>query len=322
MTPLISVVIPTFRRPHLLQRCLNALGKQTFAHDAFEVLVVDDGNELATADIVDAATEATGLTIRYLRQVQRRGPAAARNRGWQAAEGCIIAFTDDDCIPQPGWLAAANEGFEAGATVLTGRVIMPLPNQPTAHDRTTALLQSAEFVTANCFCMRSALERVGGFDESFDMAWREDSALQFALLEAGISIEPCPDAVIVHPLEPTGWQAPMRNERKNQYDALLYKRYPHLFRERIPQYRGLVATYYGAVGSAILAAGGAAVGNRALMRAGGLSWLALTALLTARRQAGQPADQLPRNALVSAVTPFLSVYWRLYGSAKHRVWFW
>ena len=316
-----TVVVPTFRRPDLLQRCLTALRNQTLPADQFEVIVVDDGNDSDTADLVQKDVQRQGLRITYLGQPHRQGPAAARNRGWRIAQTPLIAFTDDDCIPQADWLETARKRFEAGASVVTGRVKMPLPDRPTAQDRTTALLETAEFVTANCFCRRTALEQVGGFDEAFDIAWREDSALQFAFLRAGILIEACPEAVLVHPLRASHWYAPLRDERKNQYDALLYKRYPDLFREHIPRYPGLVTSYYGLVGSALLGLGGAVTGNKTSTRLGGLSWAILTASLVARRQANQPIEELPKNALIASVSPFLSVYWRLYGAIKHRVWY-
>lgn len=316
-----TVVVPTFRRPDLLQRCLKALQGQTLPAEQYEVIVVDDGNDPDTANLVRRNGQQPGLRMTYLGQPHRRGPAAARNRGWRTAQNPLIAFTDDDCIPQPDWLEAARKRFEAGASVVTGRVKMPLPNHPTAHDRTTALLETAEFVTANCFCRRTALEQVGGFDEAFDIAWREDSALQFAFLQAGISVEPCPEAVLVHPLRLSSWYAPLRDERKNQYDALLFKRYPDLFRERIPRYPALVTTYYGIVGSALLSLGGVTTGNKMLARFGGLSWALLTAGLVAHRQVNQSIKELPKNTLLASVAPFLSVYWRLYGAIKHRVWY-
>src|SRR5690606_30571680 len=115
----------------------------------------------------------------------RHGPAAARNVGWRAARCEVVAFTDDDCIPDPGWLAAGTRAVEQGFAAATGRVVVPLPDAPTDYERDAAGLARAEFVTANCFCRRSVLEALGGFDERFSAAWREDSDLHFALLRAG-----------------------------------------------------------------------------------------------------------------------------------------
>lgn len=329
MIPEFSVVIPTFQRPALLLKCLDALGRQKLPRDQFEIIVVDDGNSPETETAVSLfakqiARSGGSLEVRYLGQVERRGPAAARNRGWRAARGRIVAFTDDDCLPQPEWLSAALAYFRRGAQVATGQLRMPLPDNPTSYERTTAFLETAEFITANCFCRKSALERVGGFEEAFDIAWREDSDLQFKLIRAGIPISRCPEAVIVHPMREAPWYAHLRDERKNRYDALLYKRHPDLFRERIPSYRGLVLRYYASVLSVSVGAAGLLVGKPALALAGFGLWTALTADLVVRHL---PDNNLTwtttKHAVATGVaTPFLSVYWRLYGAVKYKVLYW
>lgn len=109
-----SVVVPTFRRPTLLRECLAALCDQTLAPEQYEIVVVDDGCDAATRhEVAAAALFRTQPAIRYLTGVvSRRGPAAARNVGWRAARGEIIAFTDDDCRPRPGWLSAGLAAFD------------------------------------------------------------------------------------------------------------------------------------------------------------------------------------------------------------------
>lgn len=107
MTFQVSVVVPTFKRPDLLQRCLEALLAQDFNPAAYEVIVVDDAASPETEALVQARAALSAPSLRYLAVTgSRHGPAAARNRGWQAARGSIIAFTDDDCLPEPGWLQA------------------------------------------------------------------------------------------------------------------------------------------------------------------------------------------------------------------------
>ncbi|MFD2569849.1 glycosyltransferase family 2 protein [Spirosoma soli] len=329
MIPEFSVVIPTYQRPALLLKCLDALGRQQLPRDQFEIIVVDDGNspetETAVALFARQIARAGGpLEVRYLGQPERRGPAAARNRGWRAARGRIVAFTDDDCIPEPTWLPAALACFQRGAQVVTGQLRMPLPDNPSHYDRTTAFLETAEFITANCFCRKTALERVGGFEEAFDIAWREDSDLQFKLIQAGIPIGKCPEAIIVHPMRQYPWYAPLRDERKNSYDALLYKRHPDLFRERIPTYRGLVLQYYAAVvsiGSGVI---GLLAGNDTVAASGLGIWALLSADLIVRYLPDEHVGWLDvKHAVLTAVaTPFLSVYWRLYGAFKYKVLYW
>lgn len=324
MEPLITVVVPTYRRPDLLRKCLLALAQQQLERSLFRVVVVDDGNEAQTAQAVQGIVGQTGLPIQYLGQPVRRGPAAARNRGWQSAQTAYIAFTDDDCLPQPAWLTTGLLALQRGAQVITGRVKIPLPDQPTAHDRTTALLETAEFVTANLFCRRSALARVGGFDEAFDIAWREDSDLQFKLLEANISISTCPEAVIVHPIRSAPWYASLRDERKNRYDALLYKRHPVLFRQRIPAYRSLVMQYYAFVITFLAGLLALALGHTSVAIGVFAIWLLLTITIISRQLPDSPLKwENLRTAILTGVSkPFLSIYWRLYGAFRYKTWYW
>lgn len=181
-----SVVVPTYRRPDALEHCLGALLNQSFAADRFEIIVVDDAHDAATEAQVQALAGARHgrPRLRYLHPAPgARGPAAARNAGWRAARAPIVAFTDDDAMASPHWLA---EGLRALAApdveAAAGRVVVPLPKAPTDGERNTAGLDGAEFVTANCFVRRAALREAGGFDERFTLPWREDSDLYFTLL--------------------------------------------------------------------------------------------------------------------------------------------
>ena len=120
----ISVVIPTYRRPDLLGRCLSALAAQDLDPQAFEVLVVDDAACDETREQVERAAATLPCPIRYLPVTGRHGPAAARNLGWKAARGNILAFTDDDCVPDRSWL---NGQLEADSLrgALVGSLLQP-----------------------------------------------------------------------------------------------------------------------------------------------------------------------------------------------------
>lgn len=320
MDPYFTIVIPTGHQPDQLAQCLRALHQQTIAPDQFEIVVVDDDNRPETAAVVSAFSGETRIETRYLAQPSRQGLAAARNRGWRAARGQFIAFTDADCLPQPTWLAAAQGMFQRGAQVVTGsvRAVAPrLAGQP----RPQTIPDITELSTANCFCQKSALLRVGGFEETFDLAWREDLDLQFKFLEIGIPMLRCPEAVVVQPMHPMSWYSSLNNERKNRYDALLYKRHPQLFRQRIHRSEALVARQYLTVAGLAVAVLSAAVGYWPTALLGLAIWLFFTLLsltegwsvevdlLTNAKQAGA----------TSVVSPFLSVYWRLYGAVKYRV---
>ncbi len=313
---LVSVVVPTYRRPDRLARCLASLAGQDFDPWAFEVIVADDAADESTRRQVEAAG------ARYVAVVGRHGPAAARNAGWRGAEGSIIAFTDDDCLPDPRWLAegVATLGRER-ADAASGRIVVPVPGSPTDYERDAAGLEAAEFATANGFCRREALEAVGGFDERYAAAWREDSDLQFALLAAGRSIARAPSAVVVHPVRPAPWGVSLRQQRKGLFDALLFKKYPALYRARIGA--SLPRHYYASVVALAATASGLAAGSPRLALASGLAWAILTAHFCARRlrQTSKRAAHVAEMVVTSALIPPLSVFWRLYGALKFRVLF-
>ncbi|MCC6492067.1 MAG: glycosyltransferase [Pirellulales bacterium] len=314
-----SVVVPTFRRNDLLRRCLETLARQTLAASRYEVIVADDAGDWATARLVRECAKSSGVDFRYVAVGTAHGPAAARNCGWRAARGRIIAFTDDDCLPESTWLACGIAVMnETGAAAASGRVRMPLPPRPTDYQRDCAGLATAEFVTANCFCRRDALERVSGFDERFTAAWREDSDLQFTLLERGYRIVCAPQAVVVHPVRPAPWGVSLRQQRKSQFNVLLYKKHPQLYRRRI----GAVSvSYYLAAASLAAMAFGALAGMTLLVGAAAACWLGVTAGFCWRRLRGAslaPAH-VAEMVFTSAIIPLLSLYWRARGVLKFQL---
>lgn len=321
ISPVISVVIPTRGRPALLARCLAALRAQAMDPRRYEVIVADDGPDAATATAVRAAAADAGPVVRYLAVTGRHGPAAARNAGWRAARGAVIAFTDDDCIPSRGWLAAGLAALGPDHDAVAGRVLVPRPARPTDYERNVGHLETAEFVTASCFCRRATLERVGGFDERFPDAWREDSDLQFALLEHGARVGRAPGAVVTHPVRAAPWGVSLREQRKSMFNALLYRKHPRLYRERIqaaPPWR-----YYAIVAALAGMAVGGAAGRPRLLAGGAAVWLALTAAFCRARLHGasRAPSHVAEMALTSILIPPLAVGWRLLGALRYRVLF-
>lgn len=329
--PRVSVVVPTCRRPELLDRCLRALLAQDIPAPCFEVIVADDAAWFATCHQVEAwaaRARAIGVCVRYARVTGAHGPAAARNAGWRAARGEIIAFTDDDCIPAPDWLCEGLAAFSpchagGGSRVdgVSGGIVVPLPGAPTDYQRNAAHLATAEFVTANCFYRRDALTAVGGFDERFPLAWREDSDLHFRLLDRGARLVAAPAAVVTHPARPAPWGVSIRQQRKSMYNALLYKKHPRRYRERIqasPPW-----PYYATAGALAGAVLGLLTGHRTLARLAVALWLGLTLEFCARRLRGvsHAPGHVAEMAVTSLVIPPLAVFWRLRGALRFRVWF-
>ncbi|MDB5350183.1 MAG: glycosyl transferase family 2 [Planctomycetota bacterium] len=315
----ISVVVPTYRRPELLSRCLVAIAAQNFDRDGFEIVVADDAASEATRRQVEAFAASRPVQVRYFAVIGNHGPAAARNVGWRGSRGHVIAFTDDDCVPDQDWLREGVAALTGGFDAATGRVIVPLPDQPTDYERDAAGLEAAEFVTANCFCRREAIEAVGGFDERFSAAWREDSDLHFSLLRSGRRVVHAPAASVIHPVRPAPWGVSLRQQRKSLFDALLFKKHPGLYRERIrasPPW-----AYYAIVGSLGLAAVARGLGRPALGTTSLLAWALLTARFSAKRLEGtsHAPGHVVEMLATSALIPPLSVFWRLYGACKFAV---
>jgi GT2 family glycosyltransferase len=285
MPLVVSVVVPTCGRADLLRRCVAALEAQSLPSETYEIIVVDD-------------------------TLTRRGPAATRNIGWRRAAAPIVAFTDDDTVPDRDWLARGLAAFEPGVDAVTGRLIMPLPRIPTDYERNEQGLERAEFVTANCFVRKEALQRLGGFDESFRLPWREDSDLHFRLLEAGSRIARAPEAIVVHPVRPASWGVSLRQQRKVMFDALLFRKHRALYRQRIR--RAPRWDYYLVVG-ALLAS---PFSNAALF-----VWLFLTARFCFYRLRGtsKAPAHVAEMIVTSVLIPPLSLFWRLVGALKFRV---
>ena len=315
----VSVVVPTRGRPASLARCLDALVSQRLEPHHFEVVVVDDAASRETRAIVERFAHDSAPPIRYLAVHGAHGPAVARNLGWQAARGEIIAFTDDDCVPDAGWLAAGLAAFGPGVQGVEGRVVVPRPEPPTDYERNMGLLELGEFVTANCFYRREALEAVGGFDERFRTAWREDSDLFFTLLERGGAFQRAEGAVVVHPIRPARWGVSLSEQRKSSWNALLYKKHKALYRERI-QPAPPWATYATTV--SLVTAVSSALWRRPRRAAvATAAWLALSARFCARRLAGtvRTPAHVAEMVVTSALIPPLSAFWRLRGALRHRV---
>jgi glycosyltransferase involved in cell wall biosynthesis len=318
----VSVVVPTFNRPELLDRCLDALVDQSLAPASYEIVIADDAASETTRLQVDAWRRRcceSGPAIHYLPVRDSRGPAGARNVGWRHAQGRVLAFTDDDCIPDREWLAAGCRAMRDGMIGASGRIIVPLPDDPTDYERNAAGLATSEFVTANCFYLRSALEAVGGFDERFAMAWREDADLWLTFIERGEPLAAAEDATVVHPLRPAPWGVSLSQQRKSQYNALLYKKHPVLYRQRVQP--GPPPGYYPIVGSIAGFIIGVLLRRPLIAVASLLVWGRLTGKFLARRLHGtsrRPAH-VAEMVMTSALIPPLAVFWRLRGAVAHRV---
>ncbi|MBO0870702.1 MAG: glycosyltransferase, partial [Micromonosporaceae bacterium] len=203
----VSIVVPTLGRS-TLDRLLEVLnGQLPTATQPVEIIVVRDES--------------------------RRGPAAARNQGWRAARYPWIAFLDDDVVPGPDWLALLGKDLSQPEQVggVQGRLWVPLPahRPPDDWEACTAGLARARWTTADMAYRRAALLSVGGFDERFPRAYREDAELAFRVSGQGWRLVRG-ERVCSHPVRPEGPWVSLRTQRGNADDALLRRLYGHRWR--------------------------------------------------------------------------------------------
>jgi len=314
--PAFSVVIPTVGRPSL-RVLLDALRAGTGPLPV-AVIVIDDRLEPWTPlDLPDWAP---------LQVVpgSARGPAAARNVGWRATATPWVAFLDDDVLPPPSWTAALVADLAPLAPSVAGsqgrlRVPLPVGRRPTDWERVTAGLADAAWATADMAFRRSALVRVGGFDERFPRAYREDADLALRLLDAGFSLVRGAREV-QHPVRPASRWISVRTQAGNADDALLRRLHGSDWRARAGAGRGRLSRH-----SLVTLAGAASlVGvmtrNRKLAVGAGLGWLAGTAEFAAARIAPGPRNpaEVATMAVTSAMIPPVALAHRVRGTLAAR----
>jgi GT2 family glycosyltransferase len=212
VAPRVSVVVPTYRRPAALARCLDALAALDPPPGGFEVVVGADGEDAADPAVV--AAHAGAVPVRLVVR-PNGGPGAARNTAAAAADGELLAFTDDDCLPEPGWLVALERRLrERPGAVVGGRVVNALSGNlaATASQLVMDVVREhfaedapASFFTSNNLAVDAAVfARIGGFDERLRTA--EDRELCDRARRAGHALVPAPEAVVghAHDLTPAG----------------------------------------------------------------------------------------------------------------------
>jgi cellulose synthase/poly-beta-1,6-N-acetylglucosamine synthase-like glycosyltransferase len=234
MMPKISVVIPAYNAANTLAQCLAALRRQVDVPGPFEVIVVDDGSDDATAEV------ARGFGVTLLQQ-SHAGPAAARNRGIQAARGELVFFTDADCIPADDWLTAMAQPFAAWPQVVGCKGVYATRQREfiarfaqaeyEMRYQTLAAHETIDFVDAySAGYRRSVLLAAGGFDTSFTSAAAEDTELAFRLSAQGHRLVFNPDAIVWHRHSPTLLSYLRRKARYSFWQARVYARHPSKMR--------------------------------------------------------------------------------------------
>jgi glycosyltransferase involved in cell wall biosynthesis len=319
--PAISVVVPTYNRPQFLPELVAALEAQTIGTDTFEVVLVDNGSGPEAASAVAALDGATGLRLTTIRLDVNEGPAGARNRGVAEAAGDFVAFTDDDCLPTPQWLAAVRDAFASGADVVQGRTV-PAPGRQDAGPWARSIWvtePTALFETCNIAYRRDRFLTAGGFDAADPLtrrpggrAFGEDALLGARVVAGGGKVTFAPEAVVHHRWLPAKFGDWLRERRQ-------LRGFPALAGESAVLREQLTAGVFLSPDTAIfdLALAGvltAALTRKPVLAAAAVPW-AIRRWPAARFRRGRPpAFRLAQLAL----TDLIGLASLLEGSVKHR----
>lgn len=197
----VSIIIPTFKGASRIGRCLDALLLQTKGR-GIEIVVVNDGSPDDTAGTMSRYPD-----VRLINQTNA-GPAAARNRGALDATGSIILFTDDDCVPTPGWIDAMLNPFDDPQVVGVKGVYRTHQEQLVArfvqidYEDRYRLMSRHEFIdfidTYSAGFRRDRFLEMDGYDTSFPVACSEDAELSYRMAGRGWKMKFAPNAVVYH----------------------------------------------------------------------------------------------------------------------------
>lgn len=228
--PMFTVVVPSYERPLYLEALLNHLDAQSL-HD-FEVVVVDQ-----SASAWSSAGSPHAFPLRYV-HTPVKGAVPGRNLGAFLARGKIIAFTDDDCLPSPDWLANALRWFADPSVIgLEGFIRSDHPNDENWRPVTNAGCIGLGFMTANLLVRNAAFQQLDGFDPAFDNPhFREDTDFGWRLQQLG-KVPFATDVEVFHPAQRRSIQRESAETRGRFFmkDALLLKKFPVRYAELFRQ---------------------------------------------------------------------------------------
>ena len=310
-------MVPTVGRPSLavLLEALAAGGEPLPG----AVLVVDDRRD-RSAPLPLAAPARLADRLRVV-DGPGRGPAAARNVGWRTAAGEWVAFLDDDVVPGPRWLERLAADLGAAGPGLAGsqgrlRVPLPADRRPTDWERNVAGLEGARWATADLAYRRAVLEEVGGFDERFPRAYREDADLGLRVVAAGHRIE-VGGRESLHPVGPADRWVSVRLQAGNRDDVLMRALHGPRWRAAAGAPPGRLRRHLAVTFAGVTGVAGLVSGRPRLARAGLLGWLVGTAELAWARVAPGPrtADEVATVVATSCLLPGAATLHRLAGLA-------
>lgn len=232
--PVIAVAVSSHERPQGVRALIAALEAQTFPHDRFEVVIVDDASSPDAFATLERERARTDLDLKIVRLDHNQGPAVGRNTAWRSSSAPIVAFTDDDCTPTPTWLEEGVRAMRTTPGVLVGATE---PDPAGRHlidplSRTMHVLEATFAPTCNVFYLRRDLEAVGGFDESFRQPVGEDTDLAWRVKEtAGRELLFAQRALVYHDVRQRTFAQAVEETYRWAGIPPVVKRHPVLARE-------------------------------------------------------------------------------------------
>jgi GT2 family glycosyltransferase len=196
MKPIVSVVIVSREKIDSLFKTIEGLANQSLPKSKFEVIIVDDGSEKQDLSLLAKKFKNRFSSIRVIRQ-DKCGLAAGRNLGVKEAKSKIIAFTDNDCLPEKNWLANLLSKFnDPQVAGVEGKIITDYPKR--LFTSAPENIGGGLFTGANTAYKKEIIQKAGYYDEKMAF-WREDSEFAFRAMKFG-KIVFASDAIVYHPL--------------------------------------------------------------------------------------------------------------------------
>lgn len=307
-----SVVIPTIGRP-CLDDCLHALA--TADGPQPEKIIVVDDRKVISEPLVTMPPDRWRDTLLFVLS-GGRGPAAARNAGWRNTDSDWVVFVDDDVEVGPHWFTElVNDLSDAGdsTAAVSADIAVPLPSdrRPTDWERTVAGLADANWITADLAYRRDVLTKVGGFDERFRRAYREDADLALRVLDAGFELADG-HRHSKHPVRRAPWWSSVRSQSGNADDPLMRRLHGRDWHRRAGAPTGRRPVHLGITAAGLAAVGSAVAGRYRLAGLFAAAWAAGTAEFATHRISagpGIPAEVAAMVATSAMIPPFASAHW-------------
>jgi mycofactocin system glycosyltransferase len=231
--PMVSILVPARGRPAETRACVGSLLALDYPADRLEIVIIDDASDPPLGEAL------AGMPVRLIRQATNTGQSGARNRAATEAHGDLVAFIDNDCLAEPGWLRALVPHFDDPTVgIVGGRVVAPRVTGPiAAFEAVRSPLDMGSYggevgpaeavpylPTCNLIVRREVLRSVGGFDQA--MALGEDVDFVWRTGQAGWRAWYAPEGRVIHHHRIQLWSLLGRRADYGSSEADLQRRHP------------------------------------------------------------------------------------------------